>query len=624
MARQASSKMGGLFGVVLAIIVVVAIVGTPFYIGLLQTDHSATSAKTLDDIQLVRRAVMNLDESLAQLKTARVTSNDSAADVSYEISADAKQSLQQTTSMLQQVAQRDRDRGTTIDGKTIAMGTPNANSVTAIMRQYEQTLAKAKTAIGQLQSESGTTDIAGKRAAANLSYVEGRLEKSRGEYLQWQASRNLDRATQLVGYLREYGIDRAINNGVASSAAADDGIIAATAQRIAQADTRASELSAQLAQLQATISDYNHRIDTLESTARNNRLQMADMQARRQAIHGENSAYDQLASGARDAEARAEALRFGTLNDAEVVITGLDSIEDTEYRGGTPAIGLLSLENMGNNVRAQLSDVEAEKSKLAEQLQYYETMAAGSDAVAAQASEEITAVATDIEQLIDGARTHQSEAEKAFDKSLTAFQNSINVANRGAMNVNAWKNALTVEDAPAESGAAALNQMIKSDGDLEGTLRALAGDAAYQRAVIYSSQIDLALRMQGLNRLVAKLTESEIPNEFGERIELWRGNALEALTKAENAYQQAGNQLARSQVQVDGKTIRGADYKWQAQFGEAAVHILRANLLTELANRQAEKDKAYEILKGATEGREQSDLLTPAVEAIKQLQSNPS
>ena len=132
MARQASSKMGGMFGVVLAIVVVGAIIGTPFYIGLLQDDRSANNAKTLNGIQTVRRAVMNLDESLARLQVAGSTPADVAADVKLEIPADAKSKLQAATMSLQQVEQRDRDRGTTIDDKQIAVGMPNAGNIKSI------------------------------------------------------------------------------------------------------------------------------------------------------------------------------------------------------------------------------------------------------------------------------------------------------------------------------------------------------------------------------------------------------------------------------------------------------------------------------------------------------------
>ncbi len=624
MARQASSKMGGMFGVFLAIVVVGAIIGTPFYIGLLQDDRSANNAKTLNGIQTVRRAVMNLDESLARLQVTGSTPADVAPDLKLEIPAEAKSKLQAATMALQQAEQRDRDRGTTIEGKQIAVGMPNAGNIQSITQEIERTLSKAKSAVNELRLHTGPADIASNRATALLYYVEGRIEKSRGEYLQWQASQPLKRADQLVSYLRDYSTDRSINNAIASQAMSNDGIVASMDERIRETEDQAVEIGTQLASLQATIADYNQRIEMLESTARSNRLQMADMQAQRQPIHGDNSAYAQLAAGAREAEAKAEALRFGTLNDAEVVITGLDSIEDIEYRGGTPTIGLLSLESMANNLREQLLVLDAKKTALTEQKQHYETTAAGSDAVAAQAAEEVEKVANEIQALVEASQAKQAAASKAFDKAIDSFQQALSLASKGAINVSSWKTALTVADASAETPAAELNQMISADGDLEGTLRALAGDTAYQRAAVYSAQIDLALRLQNLINEVAKLTETELSNEYSERIEMWRGQALTSLTDAERAYQQAETQVKRGQTQADGKSIRGADSVWQIQFGQAAVHILRANLLTELANRQAEKDKAYELLKAATEGKEQSDLLTPAIDAIKQLQSNPS
>jgi len=623
-ARQASSKMGGLFGIFLAIVVVGAIIGTPFYIGLLQDERSASHAKADADVQTVRRAVINLDESLARLQLAGSTTVDVGSDIKLEIPAEAKSKLQAATTALQQVEQRDRDRGTTIEEKQIAVGMPNAGNISAITQEVERTLSKAKAAINELRTHTGPSDIASNRATALLHYAEGRLEKGRGEYLQWQASRPLHRADQLVAYLRDYRTDRSINNAVASKAMSNDGIVAGLDERIRATEDQAVEIGTQMAGLQATIADFKQRIETLEATARGNRLQMADMQAQRQPIHGNNSSYAQLAAGAREAEAKAEALRFGTLQDAELVITGLDSIENVEYRGGTPTIGLLSLESMANNLREQLLVLDAEKKALTEQKQHYETLAAGSDAVAAQAAEEIEKVAGEIQELVNAAQAKQAEAGKAFDKSLESFQRALSMASKGAINVNSWKTALTVNDASPETPAAELNQMLQSDGDLEGTLRALAGDTAYQRAAVYSARMDLALRLQNLINEVAKLTESEISNEYSERIEMWRGQALTSLTDAERAYQQAEMQVKRGQTQADGKSIRGADSVWQIQFGQAAVHILRANLLTELANRQAEKDKAYELLKAATEGKEQSDLLTPAIDTIKQLQSNPS
>jgi hypothetical protein len=76
-----------------------------------------------------------------------------------------------------------------------------------------------------------------------------------------------------------------------------------------------------------------------------------------------------------------------------------------------------------------------------------------------------------------------------------------------------------------------------------------------------------------------------------------------------------------------GKTkadsISGKNSLWQVQVGEAAVHMMLAAVADEESAALAEQKLAYDLLKEAGKGREQSPLLMPALDALEYLQQSP-
>lgn len=291
MARQASSRIGGIVGIAIGLIVVVAIVATPVYIGVLQNHRSRVGSEVSSKVESIRRTILNLDENLLRLRSYSVDTADEPV-TDFEISADAQGSLNATASALQRVEQADAERGTEMADLRVAQGKPQAQSFSQLVSKQDKLLSDARKELMELQQGS-SKDLTSARISAVMKYVEGRLEKNRGDYLLWKAEQALDRATEMANTLQGIGGDRdlALKSKPTELVGMIDSKIAETNDTI---ETKRDEL----AKLDATIADFNARIETLDQTARSNRLQMADMQARRASIHDENGQYARLAQAA--------------------------------------------------------------------------------------------------------------------------------------------------------------------------------------------------------------------------------------------------------------------------------------------------------------------------------------
>jgi hypothetical protein len=100
-----------------------------------------------------------------------------------------------------------------------------------------------------------------------------------------------------------------------------------------------------------------------------------------------------------------------------------------------------------------------------------------------------------------------------------------------------------------------------------------------------------------------------------------RVEATNLLVTAAEEFDKALKLLERSNVRVAGGTLSGKNYAWQVQVGLAAVYLARASLAGDDPEaRFNEQSQAYEMLRQAIEGREQSPMLATAVDAFEYLQ----
>jgi hypothetical protein len=351
---------------------------------------------------------------------------------------------------------------------------------------------------------------------------------------------------------------------------------------------------------------------------------MAEMQMRSELIYGPTSRYAQLSTGARQAESEADALRYGTLQGATPVLRDLDDLVGLEYEGGTPIVGLFALERIAGNLREQIANLQASREALVAQGKYYETTANGIDATVDQTVSDAQEIAGQVDALVAEAQTLEGEIDKAAIAAARDLKQAITAARLGATAASQWKRNNTSPDAAADSPEGERSAMVASDGHMEGSMHFLLGECAYQLASVHAEQIRIVKEIHDTIAKAAAATDSELPTLPSERIEAWRVIALEHLAVAEKSYEQAKNLFPTSRAQLGSRAIQGKDTVWQALAGKAAVHLLRSTLQEDQTARIAEKDAAYELLKTAAEGREQSELMSPAVDMILELQANPS
>ena len=625
MARQATSSLGGIAGVFVGVVIIGALVATPIYISSLSTDSARLNSETGDAVETVRRAVLNLDEHL--LRVSRLSAASEPADAPtgpVEIPDADRAALNQLTQRLQQAETRDAERGTQIDSQRVPTGPARPDQLKSIIAEHNKLMGEAKRALSELDAATvgearGGTSLAGARIKALYRYASARVELNHVAFLHWRADQALHDASRLTSQLSQM---RSLAEAVGAFGSPEQ--IESIDARMASIEDEARKKSAQLAELDGTIEDYRARIEGLDAASRQNRLQMADMQMRSERIDGESGRYAQLSAEARRAEAEADALRFGTLQDATPVLRNPEDLVPLEYEGGTPIIGLFALEQVADSLREQIANLQASREALTAQKRHYDTTLTGIDATVDQTIDDAQRIAAAVDARVAEAQSIEAEINTAVDAAVRDLQQSIAAARTAAGAAAQWKRDMSQADAGPESPAGQLNALISADGHMEGSMHFLLGECAYRLAAARAEQIRLVRDIHDAITRASKVTQSEIPPVPSDRIDTWRAEALEQLAVAEKAYDKAKTLFPASRAQLAGRALQGKDTVWQALAAKASVHLLRATLQEERAARIAEKDAAYELLKTAAQGREQSELMSPAIDMILELQANPS
>lgn len=632
MARQASSSIGGIAGGLVGVIIIGALVATPIYISTLETDRARLDSETETAVETVRRAVLNMDEHLvriANLSERMANFGEGASEVT--IPKERLDELQKMSQALRLDESTDSERGTEIADVRVAppgganrSATGISSKLKGLIAEHNKLMTEANNALRELQSASagslqGGNSLNGARIKAIYEYAAGRVSANHAGFLNWLAEESLGDASPLVSQLAQL---KQLGQAIADESPVEVG--QSIDEKIARLESEATKIKSQLDQHQQTIDEYKARIEQLDNTSRQNRLQMAEMQMRKERIDTPSSRYGQLAAEARDAESQADALRYGTLMDATRMMASPEDLIGLKYEGGTPIAGLFSLEQIAANLREQLDNLDAAQKALADQKRFYDAEEASVQTAMEQTQSDATDLAETIQQIMASAQTLNDESNKAADEAVKHLTAAGNAARTASTAASTWKREMEVPDAPAESPAAELNSLIRSDGHLQGAMQFLEGECAYQIALARYNQIQLANALNDLQIRAAEASSVETTSMPTDAVEAWRNEALTQLAKAETAYGSAGKSFMQTQATLDGRRIQGKDTVWQAQAGQAAVHLLRSILKEDATERKAEKDAAYDLLQEAAKDRERSPLLTPTVDMILELQSNPS
>lgn len=625
MSTRPNNGVGGIVGGVVAFIVVAAIVASPLYLSPFRSTDAKLNDAIENPIEKVRRAVLSLDENLALMGNVRSASNISGdSKGTPSLSKEMTELLKQSSDALNSVDKEDADRGTSLDNGAIATGAAKAGSdfKSKYLDAHTALLRDAKSAVQELNTAasdaggSASESLGANRIQSILAYAGGRILRNQAEFEAWQAAELRlglgEQVDSAVGLIR---ISKSLTGQV------PDQVIKDIAAQIEKAEQEISARKSIASGLKSKIEEGESRIAELESKATAARSQMMTLESTNASIHGDDSEYARLSKEARDAEAESDALRNGTLSDATKTNNDLrGDLLATVYEGGEGQPGVRDLKDRHELIEMEISALEkhrdvlvARRNELSKQRDTLRSQAkASSDAADDQLS--------DIQQTLAEAEKHRSAASDAADRAIDSFTNAAKFANMAANNAQTVKSDAQGSDAPEGSSQAELNKMIKEDGDTRAAVLCTLGEANFYIALLKAEQIDWLRSQYETEAAIASRTGRSAPADVSSKTDLLRADAIKKADDAKKAFENAGKEIATSRASLADVTVNGKDYKWQAQIGQAAAHLLAATLATTDEERKTEQDAAYALLQDSIQGREQSPALLKAIQTFELLQ----
>ena len=150
----------------------------------------------------------------------------------------------------------------------------------------------------------------------------------------------------------------------------------------------------------------------------------------------------------------------------------------------------------------------------------------------------------------------------------------------------------------------------------------LVAECAYATGLLRCGHAAAMRERALITRLIATVAGEGFASTTDD-VEKVRTDAANDVADALKAYDQAAALIGKASIKSGNVTISGKNYLWQVQVGQAAAHLLLAAIHFEQADKAgAERTLAYNLLKDAAEKREQSPLLTPAIDTLLYLQKS--
>jgi hypothetical protein len=606
-AESSGGKFGGILGLIIGGVLVVGLAGSPFYLGMLQSPDRQADRSASKDVEDVRRIVLGLDAHLAAIGDAGRGSNPGGTDGNKggTIPPDMKATIDQTTKLLQETEQADRTRGTVISGKMqIQSGAPNLRSASSEMKSkyaaaHEKLLSEADQ---KLRTISGGGDsLSVNRMKSIVEYARGRLLRNRAEFEHWQARTTRDAAMDLSTAIATLKSTVASLEGQTPTAA-----IRAVEGRIGKISQDAKTLKSDADKLSDEIAGLKEKLAEQDKVAADAQEKMAAMT---RAAKGTLSAdYQRLSDEYRKAVAEAGALTNGALDNGTLVENKSADIVPPEYQGGTARSGIRDLEIALADLNARAKAMGGLKKGLEENLAALKELGSKLEEQKSQASGKLEEQSAEAKKLLAEADARDQAAATAETGALKAFAEAGRAAKQAA---NAAKTrANDARTASTARGGAVPDERltrVSSEGDTEGSMYCLAGECAYYAALTHASRI-------------AALENAQLAS--GEKsaggVDEARSAAVKLINESLDSYKKAADAISKTKA----GTIVGRNYLWQVQVAQAAATLLRANLAETIDAGGADRAAAYKLLAEAAKGKEQSPLLTPAIDTLVYLQES--
>ncbi|MCZ6681594.1 MAG: hypothetical protein O7B26_00315 [Planctomycetota bacterium] len=650
MAKSSNSAVGGVVGFLVAVVLIGGVAGTPFYLGQLRSDSEGLDVAIQDDVESIQRIVGHIDGHLSAVKDIRdaagedlLVSPESVADLEGDnpnLFADVLQRLKPTTNALQKAHQADKKRGTeiadsggrrprqTIDGRQAVLDVQSK-----YLKETEKMLAEGKKIAARLKTtrrgEAGAASHLGvNRVLALLNFSEGRIYANRARVLRRRAS---ELRVVVDSRLEDVASSaRAFETVEAERESAVLGIEGVTEQ-IGQTETILAKQAEATSRLEDLIASKEAELSERQKDAAAARRDLAASEARgfaptRAVAAGEEfiayrDEYLEIAERLRTADAAIAVLQNGTLAGAELSEEADGDLLNGAYEGGRPESGLRDLRHYSAALETAGSALESRKTSLQERLS---EMEARQKVRSKQMTDLKAAVASRIADANAGFEESE-EFDKQADASIDAAMPALAAAQKNAVKAVAAAKVRTREARKAVTGASDSVaehpfKAVADDKEVEASMQVLSAEIAYHQALLLGDRINARRAQFGVATALAVASGGTPPDARTEQLDEWRSSAVAFLAQSESAYSTAENLVRSSRITTASGTFQGQDYVWQLQVGHVAVHLLKAGLATDEAAARASRTAAYNLLRQATEGREQSPLLAQAVDALVYLQ----
>lgn len=639
MATKTKSGSGGMFGVLIALLIVGGVAASPFYLGFLRSDERALSDAVAGKIESIRRDVLALDPSLAMVKDASESglaeAKPSAAQIQRASSAaglfsqETLNSLEQTARVLREAYSHDtKDRGfaSTI-GSKIGTGSPNPQvALGDLDKKYfdamQKALRRAESMANELRSMNRGAASANNHLASNQ--VRAVLDFTRAEVLRNKGDLYAGRAALLRSDVRQRLVELARLRGMRDSLGAQK-----PAAAIAELEKESAQATAQLEQLKKASGQLAGLVEARQAELKEAEDAAAESQARMDQLQASGLTpasapeYEKASMQNREAEARVAALKNGTLSGGAKAVRSDDASAPLAYEGGTPEMGLRDVERRLAQARSLIALTEATGKTLAARLEAMKKLSGETEEQERELGERLTNLGSSLANTLDDSDAQMNKARTSWDEAIKLYSSAAKLGGSAAQSAAARSRAATQEQATAGAGPAGeLCKRITSDGDLEGSMQCLVAECAYRSALLRTQMIDGALEINALRARIAS-SGGETSEAADAGTDKLKTDALADLANALKAYTTAASLIGRTNATFADGSINGKNYLWQVQVGRAAVHLLQAHLLEGSdEERAAQQAEAYKALAEAAKGREQSPLVAPAIDTLEYLQKS--
>lgn len=642
MAKSAKTgSAGGGAGAILAfglgLVLILGIAGTPFYAKMLQSDENRAGDLVRDDVEAVRRIVLNVDENLAAMQQLAALTGESKDKASPdELLKDNPKMLDGVLADLDASARRLQkaagdDSAKKLKGftKTVESGRPNLSKADKDLRntyvkKNDELLKEARGIVTRIKgvksgNVSATSLLSVNRVLTLLAMTEGRIAANRAEFerlladdLRSEAEHRLADVTILKTAIAKTSVEKPTTE------------LEAVNKSIEAADAQLAAIGKVVDAVSADIANKQGAHDAAKTAADMARRSLAAMDAQGapgpSGIAAYKSQYEQLSDQARKAEAMMDELENGTLAGAALSADEADDLLNGKYEGGKVQPGLRDLKMALGHLQAQQETLRKFKTELVVRQKSMQDRDALLDTTKSDLTGVTATLADEINAVIAEAKKHDGEAAKASAVAIKSYKEGANLASQAARAAKKRRDDSRPGQAQAGQVERAADRMVK-DSDSEAAMHVLIADIGYLSALESWRQMRALESQFRTETAVAEATGGDKPAEPTAEVDGLRKDGQTQAEAAVKAYASAGAMIKSSQFKgLETGSYTGANFVWQVQVAQAAADLLKSQLAADKADADTARNDAYTLLTDAVKNREGSPLLTPALSTLLYLQ----